>query len=392
MTRSARILVTHAACLVFVVFCGASPRGQAQEANDSGVTVQKVIAAWQKREQGIRSAKIEWTETRTDFRHGYFYIRTKEYWPENDTTYEGTLSVIIGGRRARVSHRGTVWSSLDGSRHLAPRDYTTTFNGEVSKEFHAATQKDIGDYPRGTIRAEKENFWMTTSHVLPISWFCRPLDPHMGGFDRDRLAVTGDTGVIDGRSCAIIGVKRGEFGPYEWKLWLDPAANFVIRRAYRFNRDGTLENQFDLSYAANGQSTIAVKEWKHLNFWGEKLQTEMVCRITQWTINPPVADEDFEIVFPPGTWVTDLRGGNLRRGKEKQFIVHEKTPDRVLLESDIGASYEQLLNSEPGKAHTVPPNGSRRSTWYHWTIGAGVLVLAFVCFRMARQRLRTINH
>jgi hypothetical protein len=100
--------------------------------------------------------------------------------------------------------------------------------------------------------------------------------------------------------------------------------------------------------------------------------------ITDLKINESIPIERFDIPFPPGTWVRDTRSNT-------QYITLEGGGERVITADELlrGATYSQIVSSEPGKAG-LPP-------WYSgvrtWVLRVNVLLaLLFVVLIVLRYR------
>lgn len=337
-----------------------------------------MLATWKSRQKRIRSIQVEWKEARTDFKGAYFEVTTRKYWPGSDTSYEGVSELLLDENKSRYSYNGKGWSSVGGKpMHLVRRDYVIASDGKTCKAMTAASDKDA--YPSATIRKDALNFYLATMHVAPLSWYARPTERSLAGWSSNELQITTDVGLINGLRCIIARTpaKRGA----RWNFWISPERDYTIQRATQSDNSG-FRKQFDISYRKSKRGEWVPKGWVYtkLKPRGKQYQTQMDATVRTIRINPRLSADRFRIEFPPGTWVTDLRGGNLFRGTEKQYIVREKGRNRPILPSEIGRTYKDLRDSEPGEA---PANGFER-----WFYVAAVIALALAAAGVLYRRRR----
>jgi hypothetical protein len=136
----------------------------------------------------------------------------------------------------------------------------------------------------------------------------------------------------------------------------------------------TVSSRIDIRYKADARAGWVPEGWDVFEFYpAGQLSETWRARMADYEINPTVASSEFVLEFPPGTRAIDMRDLN----DVKEYIVREGGRKRMILREDLGASYEQLLNSDPGEAH-----GRRRSTSLPWhvivpvgiAVGAGALL------------------
>src|SRR5262249_44944962 len=63
-------------------------------------------------------------------------------------------------------------------------------------------------------------------------------------------------------------------------------------------------------------------------------------------INTPIEGSTFDLEFPLGTRVSDRSNPNAPR----EYILKDDGRKRPILRDDIGATYQQMIQSEPGEA------------------------------------------
>lgn len=341
-------------------------------------SVDEITAAWRKREDQFKSYRVEWIETRTDVKGSIRIPRQPEkLFPPQDTTFKNRLTLVVDNERSRFEFDGSQWT--DRSDELDSRKYVSLFDGNVGQTYHA----QVGDveYPSGSIRAEKANMEATAGTFRPLGWFYRPLTPRMGGFHSESLHPTPNTGRIDDVECRIVEVRDGNVTgrPPLWSLWVAPDRDFVILRAEKHSFNGRARTQFDIRYRTSQNHGFLVAEWSYNRQRENKLVQQFDIEVVSQNVNPPVPDDAFDLEFPVGTWVTDLRST-----PEKQVIVR-KGVDRPVYRSEAGTPYKKLRDTDP-------PGGPYReaSTWdtIAWVGLASLMLLATGVFIVIRARRR----
>ena len=96
---------------------------------------------------------------------------------------------------------------------------------------------------------------------LPVMTVYRPFDPLMGYFDRAKLRLTTEQGIVDGRSCIV--VRQTDERGYERVVWADPGRGFIPLRDFSGPR-GQITIQFDVSYSKDASVRVGAMFLEYL--------------------------------------------------------------------------------------------------------------------------------
>ncbi len=132
-------------------------------------------------------------------------------------------------------------------------------------------------------------------------------------------------------------------------LYLDCERDFVVLRRTTAFRD-ELRWQGDVSYKVDAEIGWIPNAWEYVFRAGEDrhVQESGRCRLINYELNVEMADDEFDIEFPPSTRVFDDT-------KEKliQYVVMEDgKPGRQIYDAN-GPTYEDLLQPAAGRRWLV---------------------------------------
>jgi hypothetical protein len=106
--------------------------------------------------------------------------------------------------------------------------------------------------------------------------------------------------------------------------------------------------QLDVDYVQDPQYGWVPTSWKYVLMDPTKAYDQIArsfhSTVTAWEVNIPIDPSEFELAFPVGTRVSEPNSPT------PEYIVTKDGKKRIIPPEDIGATYEQLLNSEPGYA------------------------------------------
>ncbi|MCI0459026.1 MAG: hypothetical protein L0Z62_18875 [Gemmataceae bacterium] len=351
-------------------------------------TEEMIGKAWQGRQERVRSARFTWTGTQTDPKGTISNLwkigdpgiskdpNFKEVIPPRDTTFPYSGSLVFAGNQLRYSYTSARWSLKTGS--YEPFSYLGVFDGTVCKVLNRYGEKADKPWPQGMVRGEKQHLNATEALLQPILLTFRGRTPGMHAPNLDSLRLTGRKATINNRSCLELQ-RRVAVSDVESQLWVDPARDFVFVRYLRLDKR-ILRQQIDVTYEMGPGNVWVPKEWAIIsNERNGTLRRSYRVRLTDCEINPSIDPASFDLEFPPGTAVFDA----------KQDIHYIVRPDgsgkRIIPRSDIGATYEQLLKTQPGQAFN-PPQPPERSS--NWPAIVGVILVAGCLLLVLYQRVR----
>ncbi len=191
---------------------------------------------------------------------------------------------------------------------LEHREYVSASDGEVSKAFWPIPNK-LRNYPKGVILDDKICLDTSALEVKPLMWIYRPLDPKLA-FSEKHLGLSPRTGMIDGRACAILEFVNGE---KTYSIWSDPARDFVpLRHTINSSVTGEVTFQAEITYQQDPSYGWTPIGWRIVQTATGNLRRSIVARVTASAMNLEIPKSRFQIEFPPGTVVIDMRNNNER--------------------------------------------------------------------------------
>lgn len=347
--------------------------GQAADA----VTAQQVIAAFRDRQNRVRSARFKWREEHFVAKGAHSIPRSHAspgtegvVFPDRDITYTMESELSFDGAKMRYSYAGKNPDWKDSK--LVFRDYTSAFDGDLCKILQEA--EESRPYPKGTITNEKRSEDVTTAAVMPILCAFRFLHREMRPLHCDALRVAGEAKLRD-RPCILLEEPPQDPPRYaKSSFWVDREREFSILRWSLSSRQGIALRQVDIDYAKDAKAGWVPVRWKSVRqAEGGQVQASWTAEVTEFTINPVLLASEFQLDFPAGTIVQDMRTGG-------GYIQPEGGQKRMILASEFPATYEELASTESGMAHA--------STARRWAFGASILVLFGVAVLLLVRRLR----
>jgi hypothetical protein len=342
-----------------------------------------VRRAWTSRQERIRSARVAWVEDWFIAAHARPRLDTSakpgkkpELLPDRDLTFRSSGAMSLSGKMLRYVYEGEYWH--DSLGELLQRTYVTTFDGETSQSSSVHTPPRPNDLPPyGTIGAEARHRERGTHHLMPTLMAFRPCDPDTGGVNITQWVLSERTGVIGDTACVIMvpSVVRGDHKNY----WLDPQREFLVLRIVRRDVGGATISTHDISYLRDRAHGWLPSGWKWVYEGGYKrVREQIIAKVTKCEINIDIPRSEFQIEFPPGMLVRDLK-------TKHDYIQKEDLGKRTITKDEIqrGARYDEYLATESGTA------GLKRRSWMPWVVAAatvGLLTAVVIVWRLRARR------
>jgi hypothetical protein len=313
-------------------------------------TMDQIHAAWKSRQGRTKSARFEWKEV--DFiPQGMMArpLRSQDEGtgepavvPPDDTTMESTHSIDLSGEMLRYCHKGFEWGVEEG--RPVEGSYVATFDGHVARSLFGVARVWGGQQaPVGFIEKEAQHTDYNNYHLMPVLLLYRGCDPKTGGRNLGDYAVSGKTGIIEGRRCVL--VEKSHPSSFVETFWLDADRDFIVLRVVDSMPGG--QQTTDISYRKDGAYGFVPTTWRHVEIgcpsgvvFGHTSGTETKCEV-----NGAIVPGEFDCEFPVGTVVKDLRAGTT-------FITLAGVKQRMVTNDEInrGASYDEMLATESGQA------------------------------------------
>jgi hypothetical protein len=153
-------------------------------------------------------------------------------------------------------------------------------------------------------------------------------------------------------------------------LYVDPAMDYSIVR-YSIIVQGALRSNADIRYQRTTDFGWVPSGWDFTSNPGSS-PTLRASEVNEYSLNTPLPRDLFDIQFPLGTHVADERS----RQQIKSYLIKPSGEVRPILPEDVGATHQQLLESEPGEA-LVPRPRSSYAPWVFAALGVVALLLAY---------------
>jgi hypothetical protein len=336
--------------------------------SQAGPSNAPAVAAARTRQESVKTVNLVLKQTEV-FAKGGVSDRTpppfksKAPVPAKETTLESINRLVLDGEKVRYEDNHPGWHMPSGEQHK--RRVVSLFNGSVAKKYFPSGVSGKGN-PVGTIDKDAWQDAMKSAVLTPITMAFRGLDLAISPYLIGDLKPSGITLPIDGAPCQEHVVN---FSDATKSFWLDPGKDYVVRRM-RLQRRGHLVDQCDISYRRHDAWGWVPASWVRNQYSpaGTVLVTTKV-EVLEMRLNDPQPAEQFDIQFPAGSQVFDIRNA-------KNYRVQ---PDGTMRE--LSPSGEEL----PG---SVPQPGDpwyRRNKWLLLSLGV-VLAALVLPYAMRRKR------
>jgi hypothetical protein len=312
--------------------------------------LQPIIKAWQDRQDRVQSARFSWIETETVVK-GYITnfladpigakkleqmgIPAGSIVPPTDMSYKVPSSLCLSDVKVRYAREDQQWSAKENGFVVQP--YLVVFDGDIGKTL-LRTGTPYTPWPSGTI--QRRNLAASSLYLSPLIMTFRAMQPDLRLFNLEKMLGGGHMATIDGTSCVEFEARSGNSLE---RAWLAPSRQWTLLRYLTIVSEQP-RTKVDIHYRNDLREGWIPQRWEVSSFGPQgKLERSMRATMTSCEINAHLEREEFDIVFPAGTHVADLTDPKRR----STYIVREGDRKRTILPSEIGASYEELVSSEP---------------------------------------------
>jgi hypothetical protein len=240
--------------------------------------------------------------------------------------------------KERFEYEGKEWTHA--KQDFRAVKYVSVFDGKIAKDLYA---NGVGDanWPVGVIRKGKDYRDAGLAALRPLLLIYRPFVPTLQPTDIRRMTLKDRQAVIDGCPC----VELEQILPKNSSihLWVDTTRDYILVRRLIIDQ-GKPSEQIDIRYHTDANIGWVPSGWKIVTH-GSK--GELFCSISailaDAEFNIGVEPKVFELEFPPAARVQE-------ESANENYILRQDGTKRPILDADIGATYEQMLNSDPGEA------------------------------------------
>jgi outer membrane lipoprotein-sorting protein len=287
--------------LILTIAFAAFDLGQA----DKGVD--PAVAAARARQKAAKTVVLEFKQTEIEQpgnrSAGLIALQRDELAkivPENETVSESKNRVVFDGVKMRFENNHPMWSLVDGKLRPSPR--VEVDDGEMGKSlFPLGFPRE--DRPRGRVHGSAQRLELKLALLNTIYFAFRGADPERCPYPMPAFKPTGASLPIGDHRCDEYALRRTET---EVTAWLDPDADYVVRRLTLL-RKGKLLEQHDAQHRRDEKWGWVPTAWTMTEYsmTGDLLRTTRV-EVTALRIGEPQPASEFQIKFPPGTFITDL--------------------------------------------------------------------------------------
>jgi hypothetical protein len=352
-------------------------------AHGAEVTVADVFKAWKERTNRVRTFRFKWDEQYTVSKGLYKSPGERGnpgdvYLPPKTTTYDTSYSVTMDGEKLRYDYDEIEGA---GGKLINQKGNRVVAGGE----FKGFRGPGASRYPQGIVAQPVPGEpYGTDPQIQPLLLLFRPLNTGSIAFKNfpNQFSEVPGRSVIDERSCVQLKEGARTRGQLVTTVWVDPERDFVVTRVV-LSDDERPHAQWTFHDFIQTEHGWVPRKWTR-TFLGRSgsVLSSASATVRDFELNRPVDPNEFEVEFPPGTWVTDMRGK-----EEVQYIVKEGGERRLILREERvgGATYEQFLTTETGRALEQPQKDRGRRV-LGTALAAAVVVVVFVVARRSWRR------
>jgi hypothetical protein len=242
--------------------------------------------------------------------------------------------LVVDGARMRFEQSGFE-TSMTEPLIPVPQEIVKTFDGKLGKSL---TAKSAGNYPRGRVAKTNETHGLDFVGSLPIVIALRGAE-WLDRLTPDRATVS--DGDLDNEAMVILTLSANN-GRRTYTIWCDPAKDYHVRRI-EYAPNPALRSRYDISYSQQESGLWIPTRW-HRRMAGPDGTTRLqkTSEVTHYSIGREVSAKEFDLSFPPRTWVKDAVN-------DRSYILLEDGTQRVVTpaEQEAGLPYEEILR-RPG--------------------------------------------
>ena len=253
----------------------------------------EIVAAWQKRQDAVKTLRFAWVEQQVHPRGWLPNPRFPE--PERasipallkDRRYTVSKSLSVDGDRMRYAFEmdRKEESDLGVGRHYS---YVSVFDGHVG----SARLTSLTTSPPPAVRQVRTRVDAQNLDTRAILMALRPLDPVMGHQLMDRAVPNLGRRFYKGRSTMILEERHDPSG---WKtsLWIEPERGFLVSR-YRVAFEQWFMVNIDVDYAADPRWGWIPTGWRVSERLADgSMRLVSDAKVSSYSINLPIGSNEF---------------------------------------------------------------------------------------------------
>jgi hypothetical protein len=368
-------------CALAAIFLiAALPVVRAEDGAGVTYTRDAIVKAWEARTAKYRSVDATFDERVLKQPPN---IRRSKTSPPPSSKVTWRVQIADGKCRLEVVGAATNKGSPSSEAFIA------TFDGMTSKKLYPVTQNHQGEiYPSGFIFKERKAQTDKQLMVWPFRWSFGTINLGPVDFSPAHVSIVPVSGMFDGDPCVL--AKISQEGRETDVLWFDPKKDFSIVRYVQERRSGG-GAQLDCSFSHDASGLWLPVKWTATWFDPENKPWMVYEMATQHAVvNMAIPPEEFDLQFPVGTVVSDMREGQPKgRSGTFDYVVEDNSKKRRITWDELWSSYADLRRTRSGEAVPSKLAQKRASSVTSWLIWINVAFLALlISFLIGRRRRR----
>lgn len=321
------------------------------------VQLEDILHAWRERAERSRTVRCEWTETHSQSTSRFeqwsmfspAFVQPREFEREF-VTHKRQYSFQLTAESVWHRNSGVIWDS--DTLQFLQRTYWSYYDSTLNANLFEKPERTrfiphlcpaVAFVGTGGYREK----WNT--HVEPLILHYRALDEALSPISQDSLKLTSERGLVGGHECVRLDLERER---ESLRYWVDVTSKaFLIRRYEQIDRDtGRPLSRTDIRYREQNKANWSISGWSFESSYDEsgKPKESFAAEVRMLSVNGEVEPKAKLIEMPVGTDVQDYRTGELSR-----YLIVPGGAKRKITSDDMkygSPTYQELLNSEPGKA------------------------------------------
>jgi len=290
--------------------------GRISIADDTPVTLEKIIDTWKAREQKITSFDFHWWSKHFESEpDGVPPILLEENPVRRpDATfiamYRFATDAQNGQLRTRLDERGREW--CPSTADFVPSNTVEILDLGIEKRFHPQT---LLGYPTLTTKGQVGLIDYHDIRSRPLRLAYRPLHSPIGVFPGQ---MTLRKQIDTAEAPALLILEHPDA-----KVWVDPAKEFLPVR-YTKGGPNSLHSELQINYAHDEMFGWVPQSWTStlMDTTGKTYSSD-TAKVIEYSINKPLAECVFELELPEGTHVMDATSNEefiIRSGGNRERI------------------------------------------------------------------------
>ena len=286
-------VATVSIAIWFLATFALSGRVLAQQQETAAITLDTIVGKWKERDKQIESFVFVCDGEHFEVASMIARRASPQDNVPDDVSHRHRRFVLSKDGRNRFEEDGSEW--VPDKKAYGSKRTIQVFDGESSNIIFL---EDHHETPLAFINRRTGDTFGKDLRNSPIRMALCPFRKGIGEFSPDALVLTDERATIDHQE--LIVLKSGSK-----KLWVDPAKDFLpVKREDEFG--GFVRRVMEISYAQDKTYGWIPSAWTTslLNQEG-KITWRDTATVSEFSINKPIDDSEFNLALPAGTSVTN---------------------------------------------------------------------------------------